>query len=71
MKRDTILTDISMISQLGFMMVSSILLGFAIGYFCDAKFQTSPLFTLVFLVVGIVAGFWSVYKMIIKRIELK
>ena len=56
---------LSLISQLGIMMVISILGPFFIGRFIDNYLNTKPIFTLIFLVLGIGAAFISVYKTVI------
>lgn len=56
---------LSLISQLGIMMVVSIFGCFFIGKFIDNKLNTSPIFTLIFLVLGIGGAFMSVYKTVI------
>ncbi|MGC1401304.1 MAG: AtpZ/AtpI family protein [Thermodesulfobacteriota bacterium] len=38
------------------------------GYYLDKWFQTSPVFFLIFMVLGIVAGFRNIY-VIMKRTE--
>ena len=43
-------------SQLAFVMPGCVVAGYAIGYYLDKSFETSFLY-LVFLVLGIVAGF--------------
>jgi ATP synthase protein I len=42
---------------LGFTMVISTFVGLAIGYGIDHFFNTSPWFTIIFLVLGIIAGY--------------
>lgn len=56
---------LSLISQLGIMMVVSIFGCFFIGKFIDNKLNTSPIFMLIFLVLGIGGAFMSVYKTVI------
>ena len=41
---------------------SSILVGIMIGLGIDNFFSTKPIFLLIFLVLGIIAGFYSLYK---------
>jgi len=41
---------------------SSILVGILIGLGMDNFFSTKPIFLLIFLVLGIIAGFYSLYK---------
>ncbi|MBN1493632.1 MAG: AtpZ/AtpI family protein [Candidatus Omnitrophica bacterium] len=71
MRGDNIAEYLMLISQLGFTMVWTILVSFAAGYWIDKRFTTSPLWTIVFLILGIAAGFWTVYKIIIKKIDAK
>jgi ATP synthase protein I len=37
------------------------------GYWLDKKFDTSPWLTLIFLILGIIAGFRNFYHFITKR----
>jgi ATP synthase protein I len=41
---------------------SSILVGTMIGLGIDNFFSTKPIFLLIFLVLGIIAGFYNLYK---------
>lgn len=56
---------LSLISQLGIMMVVSIFGCFFVGKFIDNKLNTSPIFMLIFLVLGVGGAFMSVYKTVI------
>ncbi len=56
---------LSLISQLGIMMIISILGTFFVGRFIDNLINTKPIFTLIFLVIGIGGAFISVYKTVI------
>jgi len=56
---------LSLMSQLGIMMVVSIFGCFFIGKFIDDKLNTEPIFMLVFLVLGVGGAFMSVYKTVI------
>ena len=64
-KRAEIVQMLSLISQLGIMMVVSIFGCFFIGRFIDDKLGTGPIFMLIFLVLGIGGAFMSVYKTVI------
>lgn len=64
-KRAEIVQMLSLISQLGIMMVVSIFGCFFIGKFIDDKLRTGPIFMLIFLVLGIGGAFMSVYKTVI------
>lgn len=53
-------------STIGLTISSSIFVGFGIGWFLDKKVfgdRTSPWFMAIFLVLGIVAGFRSLYQL--------
>ena len=50
-------------------MVLATLVGLAMGYYLDKWLETSPWFTLIFLVIGIIAGFRNIY--ILTERELK
>ncbi|MGL5694249.1 MAG: AtpZ/AtpI family protein [Peptostreptococcaceae bacterium] len=62
---------LSLLSQLGLMMVISIFGSFFVGKFIDNIFNTKPIFCLIFLVIGIGGAFISVYKTIIKSTKGK
>ena len=64
-----ILKHLTLITELGLTMVSTILVGFALGYFIDKHAGQFPVWTIVFLLLGIIAGFWSVYKLIMSKIK--
>lgn len=50
-------------STVGINLVISTFIGFAIGWFLDNKlFNTSPWFTIIFLILGITAGFKYLFK---------
>ena len=48
-------------SSLGIAMVASILIGLYIGYQLDKWLDTSPWFTLAFLLFGIISGFRNIF----------
>ncbi len=48
-------------SSLGIAMVAAILIGLFIGYQLDKWLDTSPWFTLIFLIFGIVSGFRNIF----------
>ncbi len=50
-------------ASVGLNLVFSTFIGLGIGYFLDKKvFGTSPWFTLIFLVLGIIAGFRELWR---------
>jgi ATP synthase protein I len=68
MKRETrrMFKELAYYSSLGLSVSFAIFIGLAIGVFLDRKFDSSPWFTLIFLVFGIVAGFRNIGR-VIKR----
>ncbi|MEW6007499.1 MAG: AtpZ/AtpI family protein [bacterium] len=60
---------IAVISGIGWVMVASCFIGLGIGYYLDKFLKTSPLFTIIFLLLGIIAGFYEGIRMIIKSLK--
>ncbi|KXS45323.1 MULTISPECIES: AtpZ/AtpI family protein [unclassified Candidatus Frackibacter] len=60
----SILKMLSMVSQLGLIMVASIGIGFFIGRFIDGFLDLNFIFTAIFTILGVIAGFWNIYKSI-------
>ena len=50
------------LSTMGFAMVIAIVLGLVAGIYLDNRFDTEPIFTLLFIFGGILAGFRIMYK---------
>jgi len=50
------------LSTMGFAMVLSIVLGLVIGVYLDNRFDTEPIFTLLLIFFGILAGFRVMYR---------
>ncbi len=53
-------------SIIGWMLVVCPIVGYVIGAWIDSKLHSSPWATLVFLVLGIAAGFYEVVKLVIR-----
>lgn len=54
-------------SSVGIQLVISTFVGFAIGYFLDKLLKTSPWLTIVFLIIGITAGFRELLRVARKQ----
>lgn len=50
-------------SSVGLEMGFSVAIGVAIGYYLDQYFRTTPWLTLIFLILGVVAGFRSLFSL--------
>jgi len=60
---------IAVISGVSWVMVTSSLIGLGIGYYLDKFLKTSPIFTLIFLLLGIIAGFYEGIQIILKSLR--
>ena len=49
-------------STVGLMFPVSIGVGWVMGYFLDRWLETSPYLTFLFVLYGVAAGFWNLYK---------
>lgn len=58
-------TMLSLVTQVGVMMLVSILGCTFIGKFIDYKLNTGSIFTMIFIVLGVGGAFMSVYKTLI------
>jgi len=59
---------LALASTMGISMVLALVIAIAIGYYLDKWFKTSPVFFLIFMILGIIAGFRNIY-VIMKRTE--
>jgi ATP synthase protein I len=60
--------QIASYSTLGLEMGLSVAVGAGIGYYLDKWLKTEPWFLIIFLVVGVIAGFRSLYRAL-KRLQ--
>ncbi|MCP3678619.1 MAG: AtpZ/AtpI family protein [Deltaproteobacteria bacterium] len=56
----------ALLASLGISMVIATFIGLAIGIYLDRYLSTSPIFTIIFMVLGIAAGFRNIY-LLVKR----
>ncbi|MEA3363299.1 MAG: AtpZ/AtpI family protein [Thermodesulfobacteriota bacterium] len=61
--------SLGFLSSIGISLVVSMLIGLAMGFYLDQWLDTRPMFTLIMLLIGIIAGFRNVY--ILTTRELK
>lgn len=54
-------------SSIGLNLVLSTFIGLAIGYGLDSLFHTSPWLTIIFLLIGIIAGFRELLRIAKKQ----
>ncbi len=60
------LENFVLVTQVGISMAAPILLSLYIGKRLDEHFNRSPLFLLIFIVIGIIASFTNLFKLIEK-----
>lgn len=53
---------LSTVGSVGMHLVSGPMVGFGVGYALDAWLDTKPVCLLIFLLIGIAAGFLNVYQ---------
>lgn len=58
--------DLAFYSSIGLSVAFSIFIGLAIGVYIDRRYNTSPWFTLIFICLGIAAGFRNI-GLVIKK----
>jgi ATP synthase protein I len=69
MKEDTrqALKLVGLASTLGLTIVIATFIGLALGLWLDRVFNTSPWLTVIFLILGIIAGFRNFYRFMTRR----
>ena len=68
--RKKLYKQVTRYSAIGLEMGFSVAIGVAIGYYLDRYFKTRPWLTLIFLILGVVAGFRSLFSLM-KDIDKK
>ncbi|HYB19777.1 MAG TPA: AtpZ/AtpI family protein [Thermodesulfobacteriota bacterium] len=61
--RTSFYKQIGRMSAIGLEMGLCVAIGLAMGYFIDRYFQTKPWFTVIFLILGIVAAFRTLFSL--------
>jgi ATP synthase protein I len=56
-------------SSIGIAMVIAIFGSLFLGNWLDKKFGTLPYFTIIFLIIGVVAGFRNIYTVILRNFK--
>jgi ATP synthase protein I len=65
-KKDKSILQMADLVTMGMAMVLCIVMGLVVGIYLDKWMQTEPIFTLVFIFGGILAGFRIMYKTYMK-----
>ena len=64
-----LLKYISLVTQLGLTVISSILIFLVGAIFLEKKFQTDGILILVGVLIGVVAGIFAAYRLLKKTLE--
>jgi len=54
---------LALITELGFTVGFSLLIGIGVGWWLDGKFGTRPIFTLIGLFLGLASAGYNLYKL--------
>jgi len=67
MQKDSkeLFAGLSTAASIGWYMLSSVVVGIAIGRWIDGYFGSQPWATIVGIVLGMVAGMWAIYKKVV------
>jgi ATP synthase protein I len=61
--------SVVLFSTVGVAMVIATFIGLMIGVWLDRRAHTAPCFTLLFLLIGVGAGFWNLWKLVQRSIK--
>lgn len=61
MKKRTWMSGLSLVTQLGFVMITPVLICTFIGVFVDGITKKEPLFTIIFILLGVSAAFRNLF----------
>ena len=61
--------SLGFLSSVGITLVVSTFIGLGMGWWLDQKLGTKPWFTLIFLILGIVSGFRSMYILTAREVK--
>ncbi len=66
-----ILRALSLLTQLGLVMISSIILFLVIGLFIDRTFNLNNIGLILFIIIGVISGFIADYQLLSKFLKKK
>lgn len=64
-----IMRAMSLLTEVGLMISASAGIGFGFGYLVDNFFGFDLIFEIIGLLIGIISGFYAVYKLLISTFE--
>lgn len=67
----TVVQLTALVTQLGLTIIGSVVVAFFIGRWIDQLLGLTTVFTLIFLILGVIAGFYSAYRLIMDMTRSK
>ncbi len=64
-----ILSKLQVVSAFGFTIIANILISILIGIWLDRFFNTNNKITIVFIIFGVISGFYNGLRFLLKEIE--
>ncbi len=61
--------NLFLITQIGLVFMISVLLSIFLGNIIDEKLNSGNIFKVIFIIIGVVSGFASVFKIIMNSVE--
>jgi F0F1-type ATP synthase assembly protein I len=58
---------IAQTTSIGFLVIACLIIGLGIGYYIDKLLNTKPLFTIIFIFLGMVSAFYNLFKVVLKK----
>ncbi len=65
-KKNSLAEAFSLVATIGFTMVSCVAVGLGMGYFVDQAMHSSPWSTIVGIIIGMISGLWSIFRILTK-----
>ncbi len=65
-KRGPSYIELTVFASVGTQLVVSIFIGFGMGYWLDKQLGTQPVLMLVFMLLGVAAGFLNIYRTVVR-----
>lgn len=64
-KKIDIYKNVVLLTQVGLIIISSIAISLYLGNLIDNWLNTGSVFRIIFIIFGVISGFYSVYKLIL------
>jgi F0F1-type ATP synthase assembly protein I len=65
------LSTLALVTQLGFIMAACVLGGLLGGMYLDRRLDTAPVLTIVLLLAGVGGGMVSIYRLVMRTVDVR